>query len=867
MAPPDTIGAWMKHCRKELDLTQKDLADRVGCSTATIHKIEREERRPSRQIATLIAKALEMSPDQQAEFVKLARGERRSGSLPDQTPPRVQPTTSRVPVPLTPIIGREQEIADLERMLCDEDCRLVNLVGEGGIGKSRLALEVSRRFEGRHDSCDQHHFPDGIFFVPLVSLDSPDLIIATIADRIGFSFFNPSDPQRQLTNYLQDKHMLLVLDNFEHLTEGAANLAELLTAVPGIKILFTSRARLNLQGEWVFALDSLPYPPADSNSTSWEDYSAIAMFTQCARRKVAGFSINKDNGQAVQQICQMVNGMPLALELAASWINTLDPEEIVEEIRKDIDFLATSARDIPDRHRSIRAVFEHSWELLSTPERGAFQRLSVFRGSFTRQAANTITNAGLDTLVSLVEKSLLYRTQDGYFEIHELLRHYAAGQLALDEKEFDDIHSRHSAYFLNLLAQREADLRGRRKPAVLQELTSQIDDMRLAWTWAVSHARLYDLVKSAGGLLYYYDSRNLLPEGQKMFNQALEMINLLRDGPATGAFQETQSADVLTDIALAQMLSDTAYFNIRLSRIREGIAKLQRSIPLLVRHHEDALLADAYWYLASGHTSEGNYQEATRGLRESIVLNRRLGRRWQEAMAGLTLGQVMTRLGSHLEAHRQLVEVLRMGRELEDTRIIVLAISSLCQVKLLIGYPDEALELLEEGCQMAEEAGDYYGMTLTLSHMALASQTLKDYPAAQELYQDSIDLYRKIGDHWGLSGALVQYGEFCLEIDKPDRAQVSFIEALEKSNRAGASPITLDALAGIAKVKAESGDIEYASQLLKLVLAHPATSQPTRERASLLISELDSQLPEEFAPSDLPLPMTLESVVAELLVR
>jgi tetratricopeptide (TPR) repeat protein len=325
--------------------------------------------------------------------------------------------------------------------------------------------------------------------------------------------------------------------------------------------------------------------------------------------------------------------------------------------------------------------------------------------------------------------------------------------------------------------------------------------------------------------------------------------------------------DVLSDIALAQMLSNTAYFDIRMSRIQDGIAKLQQSIPLLIRRKEDALLADACWHLGTGYTSEGNYHEATRALRESIVLNRRLNRRWQEAMAGLTLGLVMTQLGSHMEAHRQLVEVLRMGRELEDARIIILAISSLCQVKLLIGYPEETLALLEEGYQIAQDAGDYYGMTLALSSMAMATQSLRDYPAAEEMYHESIELYRRIGDLWGLSRALVQHEAFSLDIDEPVQAQASFIEALEKAHRVGASPITLDALVGISKVKAKAGDLYYAHQILKLVLAHPATSQQTREIASQLIAGIDPNLPERVITAEQPMPLSLESTIADLLVR
>lgn len=757
MSPDETIGAWMKRRRKALDLTQKDLADRVGCSTATIHKIEREERRPSRQVAELIARALEIPIEQQKDFIKVARGEHRTETL-SSLPASISrlPRVSRIPVPPTPIIGREGELLEIEHLLCEVNCRLLSIVGEGGIGKSRLALEIARQFEAEEASCEVSQFRDGIFFIPLVSLGSAELIITAIADAISFTFYDRADHQQQLIDHLQDKRLLLVLDNFDHLVQGAGILAELLAAIPGIQMLVTSRERLNLLGEWVFVLECLPYPHLSEDQsqflldhnmrTQLENYSAVVMFTQCARRRDASFRLTEENQLAVLKICQLVNGIPLALELAASWINALSCEEIAREIQLDASFLAATTRDIPERHRSIRAVFDHSWELLTNDQRLVLRQLSVFRGSFTRQAAEIVANARLETLVSLLEKSLLHRTYTGHFELHDLIRQFTARKLELNRQDFDQIHARHSSYYLDLLTLREPDLRSRRKKAALDELSSQIDDIRLAWDWATSQHQLYDLVKSAGGLLYYYDSRNLLLEGHKMFSMALQEVSSLQyDSIVEHEGQKEIDPDIY-EVALAQMLSGSAYFDIRMSRIHDGIAKLQECIPLLIKHHEEALLADAYWRLATGFTSEGNYQEATRAVRESIVLNRRLGRQWQEAMALLTLGLVMTHLGNHMGAHRQLEEVLRMSRELEDTRLIILAISTLCQVKLRIGLPEEAIALLEEGYQIAMSAGDHYGITLILSSMANAAQSVEDFQPAKDLYQKSIERYRSIGD-------------------------------------------------------------------------------------------------------------------------
>ena len=390
------FGQRVRQHRRELDLTQEDFAQRVGIATETVSKIERGERRPSKHVAERMAQVLELSDEDRAAFVRAARALLNDSADTLAPPPAAAlpavaaPRRPRVnlPTPATALVGRAAELAELERLLSDPDCRLLTVSGPGGIGKTRLAIEATAR--------QAAGFADGAAFVALAPVAAPDLIAPAIADALGFSFYGQANPSGQLIDFLQEKSLLLLLDNFEHLVDGADFLVELLQRAPQVKLIVTSRERLNLQGEWVIELQGLPLP---RNADGWkngeqlvgfDDSAAVALFLQTARRSYAGFTLAPADRAAVARICRLVEGMPLGIELAAAWVRVLPLGEIADEIARTLDFLAASARDLPARHRSLRAVFEHSWNLLTDDERIVMRRLSVFRGGFSRAAAAAV---------------------------------------------------------------------------------------------------------------------------------------------------------------------------------------------------------------------------------------------------------------------------------------------------------------------------------------------------------------------------------------------------------------------------------------------------------------------------------------------
>ncbi len=387
-----SFGPWLKQRRRFLDLTQKELAQRAACSLSTLRKIEAGDLLPSKELARLLAAALGVLDKEQDAFVAFARDERRTAlapafvALPSPTvaggggtspPPAATappPTAPRhyLPAQLTAFIGREVEVVAVQQMLANPACALLTIVGPGGIGKTRLALAVAQtildsttadlgdnqklRPGGAHP---KPKFDDGIYFVSFVGVTGPEFMVSTLANAIGFSFASTGDPKSQLLNYLREKSMLVVLDNLEHLLEGVDLLVDLLQAAPAVKLLTTARERLAVQGEWVFDLPTLATPPPDTGlmAATPVTYPAVTLFIERAQRTRQDFTLAPRNEAAVGQICRLVGGMPLALELAASWVHILSCTEIASEIARNLDFLAVNHRNLPERQRSVRATF------------------------------------------------------------------------------------------------------------------------------------------------------------------------------------------------------------------------------------------------------------------------------------------------------------------------------------------------------------------------------------------------------------------------------------------------------------------------------------------------------------------------------
>lgn len=406
------------------------------------------------------------------------------------------PPPHNLPPQLTPLVGRAQELAQIAAYLNEPAAQLLTLVGPGGIGKTRLALHVAEQNIDPELNLDAP-FVDGVFLIPLsdaaTNEDTRGALFQSIADTLGVELKSALPAQAQLLNYLREKRALLILDNFEQFVSEARALSDILRFAPGVRVIVTSRVRVNLKNEYLLEIGGLEYPvlrglPLDALL----DYSGISLFTQCARRARSDFELTLENAMDVARICELVEGAPLGIELAASWLRVLTPREIANEIEASLDFLVTAAQDTPERHRSVRAVFEYSWNLLSASEQEIFRSLAVFRGGFDRDAAARVVGASLPELAGLVDKSLLRRSAGGRFAIHELLHAYAREKLA-EHPESERVHDAHCRYYAELLAQHQTQLQSEDVTSALTALSAERENVRAAWNWSVSQRRVREM--------------------------------------------------------------------------------------------------------------------------------------------------------------------------------------------------------------------------------------------------------------------------------------------------------------------------------------------------------------------------------------
>jgi predicted ATPase/DNA-binding SARP family transcriptional activator len=425
-----------------------------------------------------------------------------------------RPHTLDLPGPLTTLVGREQELARLQVLLDDAACRLVTLVGPGGIGKTRLAVEVTAARQDRHR--------DGAVFVSFVGTaparpeEAADLVVANLAAALGVSLAVPRDPLELLADHLAGRELLLVLDNLEQLRDAAAALAELLRRSPGVQLLVTSRRRLGLGVEWLVEVPGLPYPPADGVAAGYE---AVELFEARASLVRRGFRLTADP-EGVARVCRLVAGVPLAIELAARWVRSASPTAIAERLATGLDLLETTAPDVELRHRSLRSVIDWSWRLLTDDERRVLARLSVLRGGFDLDAAAAVAGATLPLLAGLVDHSLVEVGEDGRYGMHELLRQYAADRLAADRDDERATRERHAAYFAGLLPE----------PAVAAvgggpDLGADVENLRAATDWLVANAEPARLDAYLDRLWPLYRRRGWFREAQAVLGSALD-----RDG-------------------------------------------------------------------------------------------------------------------------------------------------------------------------------------------------------------------------------------------------------------------------------------------------------------------------------------------------
>lgn len=755
----------------------------------------------------------------QAATQDLAEKVRRSTSAPE----RLQ-TERRYQLPsAAAYLGRDFEITELLHFLGQRERRLVTLLGPGGIGKTALALQVAREAASQ--------FPDGVAFAPLAALQDAALIPSTVASALGLYLRPGEAPEARLLSFLRGKALLLVLDNLEHLPGGADFIGRILESCPKLTVLATSRSRLKLQSEWLFPVEGLSYPQQDDESPL-ESYDAVRLFVLRARQVQPDFALTAVNREAVRRICQRVVGAPLALELAAGWTRLLSCQEIADALSESLDALQGELHDLPERHQSLRAVFEHSWQLLSPEEQTVLSQLSVFQGGFEREAAKAITGASASVLLALLDKSLLKRNADGRFDLHELVRQYAAEKLDAEASEERKARTRHADYFAQFVRAREPFSQGQRLPQAIRELEADLDNLRHAWRFAVEEGSEALIELMANGLWELYEIRGFHEEGEAALSAAAQRLQA--DSPI-----------------LATLLGHLGAHLHRLGKLSECEEVSRRSLRIAKRLEEPPTWTAAY-NLAAVALLRSNWDEAERRHCEVLDLGKKYGNRYLIGAALVGLGNIAHTRGNFEEAEHYYEEVLELWRDNLWAQSITLSNLGLLFVEQ--GDYKKAETYLKSALETARAIGHTWiieGAHVKLGDLALRQNHLG---TAEEHLREALRLADEMGSREERELVLTHLGLLACERQRYILALERFREVLGSAVDRDARASALNAVVGVAKVLSSLGQDEEALELLAFAFAQPELQAPwyldcdvgSKARAEQLYRDLAARLPAAF---------------------
>ncbi len=678
-----------------------------------------------------------------------------------QTPLAALPAMVRgAPTPATRFVGQEREIERMIEQLLRPDCRLLTLLGPGGIGKTRSAIEVARRCAGQ--------FASGAIFVALAEIERDDELLSAIADACGLASGGAGGHLEQLQAFVRERELLLVLDNLEQLKRGFDLVGDLLANAPRLTILATSRERLQLQGEWLFDLRGMTYPAADTpDAMASEEFSALALFSQTARRVRPDVDLSGEQWRAAGGICRLVEGSPLAIELAAAWTRSMPCVAILAQIGRSFDLLTTTLRDVPSRHRSMRAVFASSWEMLDAPERAALAAVTVFRGGFTFAAAEAaLCGAGdallatphglLAALAGLIDRSLLRQHVGGRYDLHELVRQYAAEQLEARDDRGAALRARHSDYFAQLVAQQADALATMAQPTAAAAIDAEIENIGAAWDIACARARWRTAGSMIAGLTRHDDIRGHFAQGYARYAAAEAQLAAL-------------PREVATDSMRARLLTDMALLGERMGRYDEGERCAGLAIALCDELGDTLGGATALILRSRIAERRGRYAAALESCQVALDALRAIGDRAGIASALHGIGSAQEGRREYAEGQAALTECLALRRELGEGRGLALSINLLGVNTEMLGDLPEAMRLYEQSVRLFEALHERWAILFPLSNLGDVAATCGDTRAAHAYYARAIRLAQEIGGTQQLMMLLVKLAALVAR-DDPERA-------------------------------------------------------------------------------------------------
>jgi predicted ATPase len=793
---------------------------------------------------------VEPSAQSQALFESI-----RAGGLPS---PRFPAARANLPQGGLPFVGRDSELADLSDEIIDPECRLLTLLGPGGAGKTRLALEAARQQVGA--------FPDGVYFAPLREARDAGQMLTALAGALEFNFSDQGTPAEQLGDFLRRKNLLLVLDNFEQLLadpQCPALLAELLGKAPAVTFVVTSRERLRLREECVFEIDGLSL-----SGDGQEEPEALALFARRARQVQRAFALDGENRPAAEHICRLVGGLPLAIELAAATLWGRTCAELAGSVQRDLDELASGAADAAPQHASLRAVFDVSWRLLDDAEQDAYTRLAVFRGGFDGEAAHAVAAAETVTLNSLVGKSLLRHGADGRYDLHETLRQYAAEKLAADAEIARAVRETHATYYAQLLIGLRAGLRAAGQVQALNRVQCELDNARLAWEWLIARRDGPALAACAESLYQFFNIRSRFLEGAGWL------------GDAAAALEGMERAEGWLAVLLARQGSLLQ----RARQHEEALAVLERSQALLSGMDEPLEMGFCLIGLGGVHLRRKDFEQALAAARQAqalfehggspdglsyalylqgLIFDRmgefevarplveravnaaRQSGNPRRMIAPLNLlGDIACSQGDYATAERNFVDALEISRQLDDRFNLGILVNNLATAYHLTGRYELAEGAYRESLLICREQGDQDGEALALNNLGELAVARGKYAEAESLSLQALAIAEELGEEWTIIVCLYNLGEAA-------SAAGAHARALERYRRGAALALEVSAVDQAARIAVNAahslwlnGERAAAEALWQAALAHPAIEQAEREKALGWLAELGGTPPE-----------------------
>ena len=744
-------------------------------------------------------------------------------SLPQDFPPlrTLDVIPNNLPVQLTSFVGREAEIRNLSELLGREQVRLVTLTGAGGIGKTRLSIQVAAE---QLDS-----FPDGVWFVSLASLTDPEYVITEIASALSIQLQPKGDPKKQVIDYLSQKRLLLVLDNFEHLPEAASLVNDLLRGASSLRCLVTSRELLQIPGERSFAVPPLSSPREYADIKTLSQYESVILFIERAQAVKPDFELTAENAAAIAAICHRLDGIPLAIELAVARVRGMTVQQILERLSRQFEFLATRSRVVPQRHRTLRAAIDWSYELLDADEQELFAQLSVFSGGFFFEAAEEICDVPdvFELLFSLQDKSLL--TVDELMErtrysMLEPLREYAKEKLGEDV----ELKKAHAEYYLSIAQDLDQKLRSADQSDALSLMALELDNFRASMDFSQEQEEWKLLGELGVALSQFFYFRGFWSEGIQRLRQAEGELRSLGDNALLakalhrlGRFYQYQG-----DYEIARNLY-TESLQIR-SELGDkwGIAYLLNNLGSI-----------AY--------SQGDYNEARQLNIESLQIKRKLGDKQGIASSLNNLGIIARERGDYDEAKQLYTESLRIRRELGDKRSIAQSLNNLGNIAYGQGDCNDARQLFTESLQIQRELGDKWGIAHSLNNLGNIALNQETYEEARQLLTESLKIYRELGDKSGIASSLSNLGNIALNQGAYEEARQLYNESLQIRIEIGNKQGIAESIHYFGKLVQAEGDSEQAVLFLLHAVRLYDEMQATNSAEAVEVQEVLAEIQKE----------------------